>query len=405
MAQYRVLGFAVVSMVMLASSGVASEPGSFAADVDFLKQHYARTLDLSDGLARAVVTTELQGRLMTSTAEGAAGDSYGWLNYELIASGKTEEHFNPVGGEERFWLGPEGGQFSIYFKPGTDFEFENWYVPPEIDTQPFELVSHCGTSATFRKSMQLLNYAGNTFELDVERTVSLVNRDAASRNLGIAAVPEGVQMVGIESRNTITNTGETEWDKDSGMLSIWILSMLKPSDETTVIIPFKQGSERDLGPIVVDDYFGKVPADRLIVKDGIMFFNADGKKRSKIGVSPRRALPMAGSYDAANQLLTIAQFTLHENNFDYVNSLWKLQEHPFGGDAVNSYNDGPLDDGSQLGPFYELESSSPAAALKPGQSLIHTHRTFHFKGSEQSLDGLMKEILGTDIATVKSAFN
>ena len=253
--------------------------------------------------------------------------------------------------------------------------------------------------------MKLLNYSNNTFKLDVERTVSLLDKKAASRELGIASVPEGVNMVGIESRNKITNTGKTAWDKHSGMLSIWILSMLKPTEDTTVIIPFKEGSEQDLGPIVVDDYFGKVPADRLIVTDGVMFFKADGKKRSKIGVSPRRALPMVGSYDAKNQLLTIAQYSLPENNFDYVNSLWKLQEKPFGGDAVNSYNDGPLDDGSQLGPFYEIESSSPAAMLEPGQSLVHIHRTFHFKGTTELLDELLNEILGTDLAAVNHAFD
>ena len=253
--------------------------------------------------------------------------------------------------------------------------------------------------------MKLLNYSNNTFELDVERTVSLLDKAAVSRELGIVSVPDGVNMVGIESRNMITNTGNAAWDKQSGMLSIWILSMLKPSEETTVIVPFRKGSEQDLGPIVVDDYFGKVPAERLIVRDGVMFFRADGKKRSKIGVSPRRAMPVVGSYDAANQLLTIAQYSLPENNFDYVNSLWKLQERPFGGDAVNSYNDGPLEDGSQLGPFYEIESSSPAAALEPGQSLVHIHRSFHFKGAPESLGVLIEQVLGTDLAAVSHAFD
>jgi hypothetical protein len=403
MSRYDYCGLVIVG-VILSGCTLAVEPGSFADDVDFLRQHYANTLVLSDGESMAAVTPELQGRLMTSTAEGSAGDSYGWLNYELIASGKTDEHFNPVGGEERFWLGPEGGQFSIYFKPGTSFQFENWYVPAEIDTQPFTLVEQSENSATFSKSMELVNYSGQTFELDVERAIQLVDRKKAALELGIASIPENVKMVGIESRNTITNTGGSNWDKTSGMLSIWILSMLKSSDEATVIVPFKTGSEEDLGPIVADDYFGKVPTDRLIIADGVMFFRADGKKRSKIGVSPKRALPVVGSYDAEKQLLTIAQYSVPENNDDYVNSLWKLQEFPFGGDVVNSYNDGPLDDGSQLGPFYELESSSPAAALKPGQSLLHIHRTFHFKGDPESLDGLVKQLLGTDLAAVNRAF-
>jgi len=243
MSRYSFYGFGMAGMMAFASCGFTAEQGSFAYDVEFLKKHYAQTLVLSDGAAKAAVTPELQGRLMTSTAEGEAGDSFGWLNYELIASGKTEEHFNPVGGEERFWLGPEGGQYSIYFKPGTEFEFDNWYVPAEIDTLPFELVIRTETSATFRKSMKLLNYSNHSFELDVERTVSLVDKKTASRQLGIDSVPEGVKMVGIESHNTITNTGKTAWDKQSGMLSIWILSMLKPSDETTVIVPFRKGSE------------------------------------------------------------------------------------------------------------------------------------------------------------------
>ena len=51
--------------------------------------------------------------------------------------------------------------------------------------------------------------------------------------------------------------------------------------------------------------------------------------------------------------------------------------NPYSGDALNSYNDGPLEDGSQMGPFYELETSSPAAALKPGESITHSQITIH----------------------------
>jgi len=79
-------------------------------------------------------------------------------------------------------------------------------------------------------------------------------------------------------------------------------------------------------------------------------------------------------------VLTISQFTLHEGIYDYVNSLWKLQEHPYAGDAVNAYNDGPIN-GKQMGKFYEIESSSPAAALKAGESIRHEHRTIHLKGN------------------------
>jgi hypothetical protein len=85
--------------------------------------------------------------------------------------------------------------------------------------------------------------------------------------------------------------------------------------------------------------------------------------------------------------------------------LWKLQDNPFGGDAANSYNDGPPAPGAKpMGLFYELESSSPAAALARGKSLLHTHRTFHLGGPESALDGIAKATLGVSLDELKSVF-
>jgi len=91
---------------------------------------------------------------------------------------------------------------------------------------------------------------------------------------------------------------------------------------------------------------------------------------------------------------------------DYVNSQWKLQSNPYEGDAINSYNDGPPAPGmSPLGPFFEMESSSPAAALAPGESVTHTHRTFHLTGLESQLDSVARSVLGVSLMSVKTAFN
>ncbi|MEQ6121010.1 DUF6786 family protein [Reichenbachiella sp. MALMAid0571] len=374
--------------------------GTFGYDLELLKDHKkVIVLKSKDGMAQVAVCPEYQGRIMTSTAEGTGGYSFGWLNHELIKSGEVLEHFNPIGGEERFWLGPEGGQFSIFFKPESSFDFANWYVPKEIDTESFNTINTTESEVSFEKDMALVNYSNTKFDLSVKRTVRLLDRGQVSDNLN-AAISDELKLVGFESENTITNKGENAWTKESGMLSVWILSMLNPSPETTVVVPFKTGDESELGKIVTDDYFGKVPSDRLVVKDGVILFKADGKKRGKIGVSPKRALPILGSYDAQNEVLTVAQFTLKENAMDYVNSMWEIQDHPFVGDAVNSYNDGPLEDGEQMGPFYEIESSSPAAALQSGESLTHTHRTYHFKGNKSELSSLAVSLFGVDLATI-----
>jgi hypothetical protein len=336
---------------------------------------------------------------MTSTTDGDKGLSFGWINHDLIASKQPSEHMNAVGGEERFWLGPEGGQFSVYFKKGAEFKFENWYVPKEIDTEPFELVSSTKSEAVFKKKMRLENYSGNQFDLTVDRTIRFLDRNAINNALG-STIPGNIKTVAYESGNRITNDGGNSWNKETGMLSIWILSMMNASDQTTVAIPYKQGDSAQLGKIVTDDYFGKVSADRLKVDKGLILFKADAFHRSKIGISPKRALPVAASYDAVNNVLTIAQFSLPPDSTGYVNSLWKIQEDPFSGDAVNAYNDGPIDS-TQMGRFYEIESSSPAAALKPGQSIQHIHRTIHLKGTKEDLDKVALKVLGVSLDAIK----
>jgi hypothetical protein len=370
--------------------------GSFGYDLQFLKQHHNDVVVLGDSLgAQIIVLPGYQGRVMTSTLTGYSGTSLGWVNYELIASGPKADHMNAFGGEERFWLGPEGGQFSIYFKKGVDFTFDNWFVPKELDTEPFTLVSSTNSEVVFQKQMHLENYSGNVFDLQVDRVIRLLNKTTVDSVLGVT-IPAQVHAVAFESDNTITNKGKTVWDKKSGMLSIWILSMLKATDKTTVVVPYKQGDVSTLGKIVTDDYFGKVPSDRLKVDNGLILFKADANSRTKIGLSPSRALPMIASYDAVNNVLTIAQFTLPQQSDGYVNSLWKIQENPFEGDAVNSYNDGP-NDGSQLGKFYEIESSSPAASLKPNTFLHHLHRTIHLQGDKESLNKICQKLFGIDV--------
>jgi hypothetical protein len=74
------------------------------------------------------------------------------------------------------------------------------------------------------------------------------------------------------------------------------------------------------------------------------------------------------------------------------------------GDVVNSYNDGPVEDGSIMGPFYEIESSSPAALLAPGERITHTQRTFHITGDEQELNRITTKLFGITIGEIKSVF-
>jgi len=186
------------------------EEGTFGYDLEFFKDQHIEAIELKDDSSRAsvLVIPAYQGRVMTSSADGPDGKSFGWINYDCIRSGEINKQFNPFGGEERFWLGPEGGPFSIYFDEGKEQSFANWRVPAEIDTLAFDVSNRAATQCSFRKEFEILNASGTGL------------------NIGM------------------------EW--------------------TVVFIPYNEDAGTNAGKVVEDDYFGKVPSDRLIVKNGTL---------------------------------------------------------------------------------------------------------------------------------------
>ncbi len=402
------LGLIAATLPMFAESA-----RNFSEDLQFLRRHTS-VIELRRGEAAIAVVPEYQGRVMTSTATGPSGTSYGWINYRLVEQGvlpeervrgKLESKIYVFGGEERFWLGPEGGQFGLFFAPGSAFDFEAWKTPAAIDTEPFDLVSRSDTEAEFRREFSVRNHSGTRFQLRVDRTVRLLPDDEIQSLLG-ARLPEGARAVAYETINVITNRGQAAWEPQSGLISIWLLGMYKPSPSTVMAIPFRQGPERELGPIVNDAYFGKIAPDRLRVADGIVFFKGDGASRGKIGIPPRRSLGVAGSYSPDLGSLTLVLYTPPDDaTLPYVNSMWEIQAEPYAGDAINAYNDGsPAPGEPPLGPFYELETSSPAAALRPGQSLTHRQVTMHIAGAPAALDPIARMRLGASVGAIQGAF-
>ena len=380
--------------------------GKYGYDVAFFSENKIETIELRDDQAKAclLLVPGYQGRVMTSTVDGADGSSFGWINYKLIESGNVSNQFNPYGGEERLWLGPEGGPFSVYFKKGSEQVFSSWRVPKEIDTEPFEVVTKLQDRVSFMRNFELANASGTKLVIGIERTVKLLTARETELALGLPIDPS-LAFVGYESENILINKGQNDWTEKSGALSVWMLAMFNPSPKGVVFIPYRQGNESEAGKIVNDDYFGKVPADRLIIKDGILFFKTDGKQRSKIGISPKRALSYCGSYDPEKQVLTLLWYSAPETPSKYVNSKWGSQTEPFGGDAVNSYNDGPVEDGSIMGPFYEIESSSPAALLPAGGRITHKQRIFHITGSKEQLNMITEKLFNHSLTEIENAFN
>jgi len=391
-----------LTLLMIASTASST----FGDDVALLKQR-TETFVLRQGDAAVAITPEFQARVMTSTSSGDLGPGYGWINEEAIIEGEIKPHINPWGGEDRFWIGPEGGPFSVFFKKGDAQDLTHWQTPAAIDTDTYKLVKKTDSMAEFSHRFEVTNYAGSSMTIAVSRVIEVLSPDVVTKYLGVHA-PAGVKTVAYRSLNRVTNAGTEAWTQQVGAPSIWVLGMFKPGEKTTIVVPYNTTAK---GEVVNDSYFGKVPASRLKVGKNAVFFSGDGQYRSKIGIAPARTKAymggsVLGSYDPIGGVLTIAHFSYEPGDKDYVNSMWDPnQKHPFGGDVANSYNDGPPSPGAKpLGPFYELESSSPALFLKPGESGSHIHATYHFHGTKAELDGIAKKVLGVSLDEVTSAF-
>lgn len=376
--------------------------GTYGYDKDFLAERGIRTVELSsaDGMSRVLTVPAWQGRVMTSTAGGRAAAGYGWINHGFIASGEFNPQFNSYGGEERFWIGPEGGPFSWFFRPGEEQVYAHWKVPSILNSDPFAVESVSDTSVCYTAQASLENASGRRFEIGFRREVTLVSREETEALLGVR-LGEGVRVVVYRTDNSLTNEGSAAWSRETGMPSVWLLGCFNPSPTTTVFIPYDPACQ---GRIVKDDYFGAMPPERLKVKDGMVYFKIDGAFRSKIGLPAGSARDLCGSYDSASGVLNILKYTVPSGPCDYVNSQWGPQEDAFGGDVINSYNDGPTETGVVMGPFFEIETSSPGAALEPGQTLTHTQYTMHLEGAPADLEPIVRSVFGVSLNTIVSQF-
>ena len=384
------------------------EDMSYGKTREFLAKH-TNVVELSDaGGARVAVCPAWQGRVMTSSCDGNEGPSFGFVNRAFIEPGNLDERFNNYGAEDRMWLSPEGGRFSLWFAPGAEQNLDHWYTAPDMNSGPYEVVGTPDKLACrMTRQMKLQNASGTKFDLAVTRDVRLLDETELADLFGDAArliSSNDTKLVAYETVNSIRNDGPTMTSK-GGLVSIWILGMLNAGPETVIVVPYRAGDESELGPAVKSDYFGQVPADRLKVLPEAILFRADGEFRAKIGTSQHRAKNVLGSIDFAAGVLTIVQFTMPDDptKHEYMNNMWGFDTpDPYVGDVANSYNDGPPEPGAKgLGAFYEIESLSPAASLQTGQSLTHHHRTLHIQADRGTLDAISKAVFGIGLDAVQ----
>ncbi len=398
----RTLCLLVFCSGFLALQGCLSSSTGFESIRIFLDSNADAIVLEGEAGSKVLVSPSLQGRIMT--AKVGSVESTGLVPQKTISEGEAHEHFNNFGGLDRFWIGPEAGQYGVYFPKGAkELTRDNWQVPASFDKGAFEVMEKTEQRILLRKKIDVTNLLGVEFETMVTREIGLIPSASLGAELGIE-LPAGVSYIGCYSDNQLTNTG-SDWDPKSGLIGIWILGMINASDEAVVIAPFKTLAGDGKSPYN-DNYFGKVDEDRLKIIDNAVIFRGDARKVGKFGLSQRRTTGLAGSFDFDKNLLTVAKFSVPETMERYGNSSWEVnQEAPYAGDVFQSYNNGNNDKPTEVAAdaFFELESASPVRVLKKGESISHRHATFHFQGSREELEKLAGQLLGVSLEKIEDA--
>ncbi len=377
---------------------------AFGQDLNFFSQHSSDVLILGEGDSLVAVSPKYQGRVLTSTFGGAEGPSLGWINHELLADNKAGLLTYQVGGEDRFWVGPQGGDFSLFFPQGAMYSTENWRAPDAFAREAWKLVASSKTQAKFEKNADFENAQGVRFKARAEREITVLNRAQVSEILGIE-IPNTVKLVAFQSFNKLTNTGDSKWNPNTGLVNISVQSCFNANKDVRVFIPYRAGEDSKLGEVVRKNFYDTSVAgkDRLTVGSSYISFNADGKILSEIGVSAKRSEGIALSYDAKNNLLTIVIYIKPaDNTRAYLRNSWRGNAKRFEGDAISLFNNGPLARSSVAAdPFYEISTYSPALSLDVGKSQYHLQRTFHFSGSEYDLGLISYKLTGIAIGELR----
>ncbi len=367
----------------------------FDEDLKLLNQ-YINPIVLISGEKQIVVSSEFQGRILTSTAKGLKGRSYGWFNKKLLTGGDSFQQKSKLGGEGRIWFGPDQGPYTLFFEIDSLTGEKNHKSPIDLDTISFPILSKTEKSVTLGNRLKIKNMNGFVFAVDVKRKIALLDEAFVNKSLNVDLGKNNLDYVSYSTNTTMTNIGKENWSKKSGLMSLWDLGCLHPTPGTTVVIPLKK--QMDTATV----YFTPIDKTRINIKNKVLYYKADADYLNKIGTLPEYTKPYFGSYSPESNVLTIIKFNF-EGDTDYVNAHPVNIENQYRGDVINVFNDGVWNGVGPFGPFYELETSSPAKELKVGESISHYQEIYHFEGSKKELNIISESVLGVSINEIERA--
>lgn len=337
---------------------------------------------------RLLVAPALAGRVLTSVFRD--GTEAAWLDRRAIAAGYgTPARFHNFGGQDRIWLGPEGGPFGYFFAPGAKCEPDAWRAPRLIDRGSWRLLTRDRLGARMRLEGTIVDASGGRMRVRIVRDVRALGRADVEERLG-ARLPRSVESAGSESSQVLTRLSAAPLPPRPALPQLWVLGQFPCGPRAVVFAPLRAGARSAVKPFE-DRYFGPPGPRRILYTAGdggppCVLFRADGRLRSKFGVPVRHSSGIAGAFDPQRELLTIVRFDVHPAA-PYGSFLWSPRARELrGGDVFQSYNSGD-------GTCFELESVAPASPEAGSKARAHRHATLFLRGNPRVLRNFLRERL------------
>ncbi|MBD0404535.1 DUF6786 family protein [Flammeovirga sp. EKP202] len=362
---------------------------TFGSDVQFLKKYIDDLIILGEGSHLVAISPKYQGRVFTSTTSGYSGRSIGYFDKKLIASPVGLKKLSKIGGESRMWFGPEVGDFSIFFPPNVERSGENMQISLDLDTLTFNTDKTTFYQSISSNLMVIDNAFGTRFNVKTERKIVFNKKYFIEKKLDIQ-IPEKVSFVSFSATTTLENLDNHQWKKETGLLPIWEIGCMHPSNNQWAIVPSKS---IDLD--TVTNYFSP-QKDRVFLKSGVAFYKTDAKYLNKMGMPKEDIKPIMGSYSPEFNLLNIVTYSFSNDSL-YVSSDWESSKN-YKGDVMNIFNGEVNPELDRNYPFFEFESFSAAKELKPNEKLRHVQSIYHFEGGKDDLDLICKKVLGVELS-------
>jgi hypothetical protein len=320
----------------------------------------------SNNNASMIVTPSLGGRIL-----GAFIDDKNllWVNHDI---GKDWN----VGGH-RTWYTPEWGPKSIY----ANRDETTWSVPNVMDPGDYKITKHIPHSMIEMKNdFDVITTDKTSYSLSFNRKITLKKNDL-EQNIPFLKN----KSLFVELEHTLENLGKAAINKEIGL---WSIIQIEPPGKIVV-----QLKNANVDNYFCDNYYERIPKERIRKENNLAIIYVDGAKRYKLGFPPNKVLgkiAYLSKFKEDRYFLVVKSFEI-DHDAIYVDKPYNSDRA--NGDVIQIYNHS---EGGKLA-FAELEAHAPAVLLLPGETQTFKIDMFFLTGTKKEIADAFSNVFNSTV--------